>query len=202
MTTTTLLRQAIREIAAPMTGMRGGRQMPDRISWGGFALGPSVGQQVREEDPVVKRAACVLIRRGGRVLAVSRKDDPTDMGTPGGKVDPDDGPQGELMTLARAAARELREETGLSIDPDRLRFVYEAQEDDGFTTTTFEAAWSDVRGPIRTVESGRVRWIDPDELCAGSFARYNTEMLEAADALPPLSVSSSSGTVQKASRHS
>lgn len=165
-----LLKLAIREIAAPMTGMLTGLT-PNRVVWGGFALGPGAGEQVREEDPVKKRAACVLIRRGGQVLAVSRKDDPDAMGLPGGKVDDVD------ESIAAAASRELREETGLSVDPDILTQVFEHEEDDGYTTTTFEVEWRNVRGPIRTIEPGRVRWVSWDELLRGPFGRYNRDLM-------------------------
>lgn len=189
-----LLRRMIREIAASRSGLTR-TIVPNYVQWGGFALRPDAGVQTREDDPVKNRAACVLIRRGGKVLAVSRKDDMTAMGIPGGKVDPEDGAPGMIETLATAAARELREETGLSVPPNRLRFVYESQEDDGYTTTTFEALWSDVRGPIRTAEVGRVRWIDPSELITGPFGRYNADMLAAAAALPPLDCTPRNHTV-------
>jgi 8-oxo-dGTP pyrophosphatase MutT (NUDIX family) len=170
-----LLRTAIREIAAPMSGITS-TVPPDRGQWHGFALSSRSNERTRAVD-ATKRAACVLIRRGGRILAVSRKDDPNAMGLPGGKVDPEDGPGGQLATLAAAAARELREETGLSIPPELLRFVFERAESDGFTTTTFEGEWADVRGPIRTAESGRVRWISWDELIDGPFGEYNRQLL-------------------------
>ncbi len=115
-----------------------------------------------------KRAACCLILSGdGRVLAVSRKDDPTAFGMPGGKVDPGEEP-------IEAAARELQEETGLIAT--NLKQVFEHQEDDGYTTTTFVC---NVAGDIHTDESGVVKWVKPIELFNGPFGSYNTKMWKA-----------------------
>ena len=140
-----------------------------------------VGMQHFASGPSIRRAACVLLRRGGRVLAVSRKDDPTAMGLPGGKVDPEDGHEGAPEALACAAARELQEETGLRVAPELLRWTFERAEDDGFTTTTFEADWADVHGPIRTAEQGRVRWVTWEELLDGPFGEYNKQLLATID---------------------
>ena len=109
-----------------------------------------------------KQAACCLILSDdGKVLAVSRKDDPTAFGMPGGKVDP--GEDAET-----AAARELQEETGLVAT--KLHQVFVRKETDGYTTTTFVA---EVTGEIDTPESGIVRWVTPDVLFAGPFGTYN-----------------------------
>lgn len=112
-----------------------------------------------------KQAACCLILSDdGKVLAVSRKDDPTAFGMPGGKVDP-----GE--TAEQAAARELQEETGLTATA--LHQVFVRKEHDGYTTTTFA---TEVSGQIDTPESGVVRWVTPEVLFAGPFGGYNKRL--------------------------
>jgi 8-oxo-dGTP pyrophosphatase MutT (NUDIX family) len=61
----------------------------------------------------MKTAACVIIRMGEKFLAVSRRNDDSQWGFPGGKVDP-----GE--TTEQAAVREVGEEMGLQLDPEFL----------------------------------------------------------------------------------
>jgi len=172
-----LLRRYIREVlggADPhATGKdRGGNlystgngSMPAGIRRSG---GNVLDDEAEEEQLAMqneKQAACCLILSDdGHVLAVSRKDDPSAFGMPGGKVDP-----GE--TAEQAAARELQEETGLTATS--LRQVFVRREGDGYTTTTFVA---EVEGEINTPESGVVRWVKPEVLFAGPFGGYNKRL--------------------------
>lgn len=111
-----------------------------------------------------KLAACVLIvSEDGMVLAVSRKDDPTQMGLPGGKVDPYESP-------IEAAGRELYEETGLQATG--LRQVFKHFDGD-CTCYTFIGK---ISGEINTEEAGVVRWVTPEELMRGPFGDYNRRL--------------------------
>lgn len=91
-------------------------------------------------DSPLPQAVCVLIiRNDGHALAVSRRKDPTKWGLPGGKVDP-----GE--TLQEAIVRETREEIGLTMDINKLTFLYQAPcpGEVSYDVTTF---FYDVPGP-------------------------------------------------------
>jgi 8-oxo-dGTP pyrophosphatase MutT (NUDIX family) len=120
-------------------------------------------EQKKSQD--MKQAACCLIMSDdGKVLAVSRKDDPTAFGLPGGKVDP-----GE--TAEEAAGRELQEETGLTATA--LHPIFVRRDGDGFVTTTFAC---EAEGEINTPESGVIRWVTPDVLFNGPFGDYNKRL--------------------------
>ena len=119
-----------------------------------------------QEDMQNKKlaACCLILTDDGHALAVSRKNDPSAFGLPGGKVDPGETPE-------QAAARELQEETGLVAT--KLSHVFTHQEDDGFTTYTFAC---EVEGEINTPESGVIRWVKPSVLFNGPFGTYNKQL--------------------------
>ena len=121
-----------------------------------------------ERDQDVKKAACCLIlSHDGHILAVSRKDDPSMWGFPGGKVDGDEDP-------ADAAARALQEETGWTATD--LHLVHRSMDSNGFEVSTYAC---EADGEINTPESGLVRWVKPSVLLdpnSSPWVDYNREV--------------------------
>jgi 8-oxo-dGTP pyrophosphatase MutT (NUDIX family) len=116
-------------------------------------------------------AACVLAIENGKVLAVSRKNDPTAFGLPGGKVEPGD-------TTRKTARLELLQETGYDIAEEDLMLIYVGKSDDKYTCYTYLANCSlSERHPVSEDETGIVEWITPNILINGPFGKYNRQML-------------------------
>lgn len=111
-------------------------------------------------------AQVVLINEEGLVLGVSRKDDHTDFGLPGGKMDPED--NNPMAT----AIRECKEETGLDISSLQLIFAIHKSGNMGYT---YLAKYS---GEINHTEPHVVKWVPMEVLVNGSFGRYNQMVSE------------------------
>jgi len=123
----------------------------------------SAPQSIWEADDAPEVwAVTALIRRGNRVLSVSRKNDHQALGLPGGKIE-----QGE--SCETAMCRELLEETGLVAHEYHL--VFDAY-DGHLRTRTYHVTKSS--GELHTEEAGRVTWSSPIELSTSSpFKQYN-----------------------------
>jgi len=107
-------------------------------------------------------AQVVLINEEGLVLGVSRKDNHTDFGLPGGKMDPEDN-NDPMIT----AIRECKEETGLDISDLQLVFAIHKSGNMGYT---YLAKYS---GEINHNEPHVVKWVPMQVLINGSFGKYN-----------------------------
>jgi 8-oxo-dGTP pyrophosphatase MutT (NUDIX family) len=126
-------------------------------------------------------AVCVLIQRqDGFILAISRPSVPDDMGLIGGGVEPEDGdPVADRDgTLRRAAVRELREEAGISVPPERLTPIFEGM---GRTrwAVTFRVQGALPAPVLGENPEGMVRWVPPSTVMRGSFATYNRALFAA-----------------------
>ena len=113
-----------------------------------------------------KKGALVLLFNQGKILSVSRKDNPTKFGLVGGKVD-----YGE--TFMEAAIREAKEETGL--DVFGLVPVF-GRLDGEYYCVVFIGQWKGEIHKTSEKETGFVCWTDWDNLKNGPFGHYNYEL--------------------------
>jgi len=126
-------------------------------------------------------AACVLLptlNRLEEVLAISRRNDFTQWGIPGGKVE-------RHETNLDAAIREIVEETGLRLQPHHLQPIYSGPcyGEDGrdFWVTTYLYGAGFNSAP-QAEDGFQIKPMHIDELCsvlASPFAAYNRHVREA-----------------------
>jgi len=127
---------------------------------------------VADRTPVKLTAANLLLVQDGRCLAVSRRNDATKWGLPGGKVDP-----GE--TNLNACIREAFEETGLMILPTDVTPIVSlcSTGDVNYWTTTYLYVGPRVSNDALVAEEGLfVNWLEFHELAnpnISPFAEYN-----------------------------
>lgn len=126
-------------------------------------------------------SAWIVDASTGLVLAVSRKNDETDLGLPGGKLDP-----GE--DFRDAVKRETKEETNLDVVD--LFPIYGAACG---TPGIHHVHWCltyicKVTGTVKRMEKGKVVWVPPERLITkatgeyNSFGLYNHEVQKAVQA--------------------
>lgn len=115
------------------------------------------------EEPRGEAVQVVIINEDGLVCLVSRKDNHSDFGLIGGKVDPGEGPE-------EAAVRECMEETGIEITNLRLIFSMHRKGRMGYTYL------ADYKGEInydKELEPHVVKWAPMMDATTGSFAYWN-----------------------------
>jgi 8-oxo-dGTP pyrophosphatase MutT (NUDIX family) len=122
----------------------------------------------------MRKAVCVILKNSeGKILAVSRKDNPNLFGLVGGKVDDADN------SLEDAIIRETLEETNLNIFNIKLLDTREhgVSEETLYEQNCFIADWS---GELLSQEelnekgeTGIVKWVDKNILENGFFGEYN-----------------------------
>lgn len=124
-------------------------------------------------------SACVYMECPitGMILAVSRKDNPTAFGLPGGKVE--DGQTEESCAIA-----ELEQETGAQLYR-AMGFEEIFRREGG---VTFRVHFSDLYKivPKAPGETGVVAWVFPKQLIEGPFGDYNRRLLEHIGKIPPM----------------
>jgi 8-oxo-dGTP pyrophosphatase MutT (NUDIX family) len=133
----------------------------------------------------LKAACCILMNQDGNILSVSRKTNHLDKGLPGGKCDGNE-------TYMEAAIREVFEETGYIVAD--LEPVFMADGDTGEAISSLDNPPVNSKNKIpcnavtfvaksynkvsEATETGRVDWVKPSDICTGSFAKYNTALLQ------------------------
>ena len=120
----------------------------------------------------LKKAVCAFILNlDGKVLTVSRKDDPNNIGLPGGKVDKTD------LSEQQALEREVLEETGFTVKVSIS--LYTAIEG-AYSVTTYLAVIDKTKEYVQPdpKETGIVQMSDISSLLTSSFAEYNKELLK------------------------
>lgn len=99
-----------------------------------------------------------MIRQGHRVLVEAKKTQGrTGIVFPGGHVEP-----GE--PIVDSVIREMREETGLTIERPRLLGVKDWLNEDGSRYVVFLFRAESFTGTLRSSEEGEVFWVEQDEL--------------------------------------
>jgi len=109
----------------------------------------------------------VVVCHGGKVLAVDHRGRGPRLGIPGGHIEPGESPD-------HAAARELQEETGLTVvqlapigmvsEPGRHTYLYVAE----------------ATGRLRPSDEGRPLWASPNQLRAGRYGPFHVAALRRA----------------------
>jgi len=118
------------------------------------------------------RAACMLVINSvGTILQVSRRDNHTDWGLPGGGREEGESP---LQT----AIRELWEETQVRVQEKDCLLLHTGEEPrTRAIVATFLALEYDAREMGAVSDEGLVRWGGYRALLEGSFGQYNAQLL-------------------------
>lgn len=128
--------------------------------------------------------AAAVVRTDGRLLAVRRRDN-GHWEPPGGILEP-----GE--TIHEGLVREVREETGLTVEADALTGVYQNMTR-GVVALVFRCHL--VAGnPQPTDESSAVAWLSPDELAERMDEAYAVRLLDAIEPTDAPAIRSHDGT--------
>jgi 8-oxo-dGTP pyrophosphatase MutT (NUDIX family) len=120
----------------------------------------------------MKEAVCLVTQNAeGKYLSVSRWNDYSKFGLPGGKVDPGETPM-------QAAARELKEETGYLAGDLTLIDTRDYNNERVYCYKVILAGTPLSNEELIANGEGIMAWVDFSVLCEGPFGDYNSVVLK------------------------
>lgn len=120
----------------------------------------------------MKLAVCGILIEDGKVLTVSRKDDHSKLGLPGGKVDKGELPQAAII-------RECLEETGIKVKIDSIYSFADYCTSDYYVICYKLIRDSDEVLEVSEEETGKVGFVDYEKLIESSpFKEYSIKAFE------------------------
>ena len=169
------MKKRFKEVAGDysMTGTRR-MQAPGNIRAGFLTTSPRTStvtdsefesQNDNQDVDSFPKSSLVFVTKNGKILAVSRGSNMSDMNMPGGGVELNEDP-------TDAAIREMREETGLIAND--IFPIYSAVSN-GYLTTTYRV--TSFSGKLRPSSEGIPDWVEPETLLRSSYGEYFTDML-------------------------
>ena len=119
--------------------------------------------------------AAAIVRDDGRILAIRRRDN-GHWEPPGGVLEIDE-------SIEDGLRREVREETGLEIEPEQLTGVYKNM---ARSVVALVFRFHPIDGvPSTSAEAQDLRWLDPAEVRELMDEAYAVRLLDAVNAGPP-----------------
>ena len=105
-----------------------------------------------------------IIQQNNYILSVSRKEDETDFGLPGGKVEPNETPEQGLC-------REILEETGIKVIDYKL--IGDRTVENKYKVYIYSILhWTGI--PVQMEPKSLVKWLSKQDLCSQkTFGNFN-----------------------------
>lgn len=120
--------------------------------------------------------AAVIVNEHGQVLLTQRRDN--------GHWEPPGGVLELSESITDGLRREVREETGLEIEPDRLTGVYKNMPR-GIVALVFRARVIGGAQADQTDETSRLQWVDASDIAGRSAEAYAVRVFDAISSTIP-----------------